>query len=426
MYATTGKCVDVAPLARLPESCLSGYYGFSSADRKLVREGRRTFFFGVIDVNKRIEPLPRVRTVLKSGATLVKAATSLIACSLMIVPVPAHAATMQTSSPVIKSSAIPANWRDINDGVGGYPAGPMLEIAVRHTHADKLEMFKWRSEFVAMLGAQPGPLIEREWHSIWATPENTGAGTWTGMTWWENQQRWQDMANVVFSTPVAANWLKTLDMTLIFVKPVDGNFDLSTLAQSGTQVLELGVLAFPTSGRAVVDAEPAEAKAYLDSLKKSGAELYRFSIYKNLTGLVGPYTAAYNKSGPPDAAGEKWYVYMATYNSPEARKRIQSNDSVVRTFNALNNATVKAHSDIQVMSRTTSKVCVKGKTQAVSLDPDECHVGAMGSGDSWAGSYGERPQPCVTAYDVYSLLPPKTCLAVGGRRVDARPAATRP
>jgi hypothetical protein len=47
----------------------------------------------------------------------------------------------------------------------------MLEIALRRTHSDKLEMFKWRSQFIAMLSAQPGPLVEREWHSIWAFPK---------------------------------------------------------------------------------------------------------------------------------------------------------------------------------------------------------------------------------------------------------------
>jgi hypothetical protein len=69
------------------------------------------------------------------------------------------------------STQLPANWRDVKDGVGGYPAGAMLEIALRRTHSDKLEMFKWRSQFIAMLSAQPGPLVEREWHSIWAFPK---------------------------------------------------------------------------------------------------------------------------------------------------------------------------------------------------------------------------------------------------------------
>ena len=42
---------------------------------------------------------------------------------------------------------------------------------------------------------------------------------------------------------------------------------------------------------------------------------------------------------------------------------------------------VKEHSDIQVMTRTTSQVCIKKATNTCSLDPDECHVGEMGSGD---------------------------------------------
>jgi hypothetical protein len=193
-------------------------------------------------------------------------------------------ASAQAPASITESTQLPANWRDIKDGVGGYPAGPMLEIALRRTHADKLEMFKWRSEFIAMLSAQPGPLIEREWHSTWGLPENTGAGTWTGMTWWENQQRWQDMGNMLFTTPVAANWLKTLDMTLIFVKPLDSSFDLHTLAQSGGQVLELGLLVFPTSGaNAAAGKDDAAVDTYLDALKKNGAATYRFAIYPNPT-----------------------------------------------------------------------------------------------------------------------------------------------
>lgn len=320
------------------------------------------------------------------------------------------------------SSRLPADWRDVKDGIGGYPAGPMLEIAVRRTHSDKLEMFKWRSESIALLSAQPDPLVEREWRSVMSLPENTGAGTWTGMTWWENQQRWQDMANILFPTQVFKNWLRTMDMTLIFAKPLDDDFDLRTLAQSGGQVLELGVLAFPSSGAYSETAEsPAPAKAYLDALKRNGAETYRFAIYKNPAGLIGPYTVAYNKDGPLSPTGERWFLYMATYKSDAMRKRLQAIDEVRQAYGTLSNAMVMAHSDIQVMTRTTSQICIKNKSHTYSLDPDECHVGEMGSGDTWAGSYGERPQPCATGYDVYSELPPRTCDAVGGRRVAARP-----
>jgi hypothetical protein len=235
------------------------------------------------------------------------------------------------------------------------------------------------------------------------------------------------MANLLFSTPVAENWLKTLDMTLVFVKPLDPNFDLHTLGQSGAQVVELGLLVFPTSGgNAAVGDDPAAAQTYLDALKKAGAETYRFAIYRNPTGLIGPYTVAYNENGPPDATGEKWFVYMATYESAEARTRLQSTDEVRRAFEVLINSTVKQHSDIQVMTRTTSQVCIKSKSNTYSLDPDDCHVGVMGSGDTWAASYGERPQSCVTAYNVKSQLPPRTCDAVGGRRVDDRSEAAHP
>jgi hypothetical protein len=345
------------------------------------------------------------------------AAASAVGLSLLLSLFAASTARAQTSSSVAESTKLPANWRDIKDGVGGYPAGPMLEIALRRTHSDKLEMFKWRSEFVAMLSAQPGPLVEREWHSIWGLPENTGAGTWTGMTWWENQQAWQDMANMVFASPVAGKWLQTLNMTLIFVKPLDDHFDLRTLAQSGGQVLELGLLVFSDTGAN----DAAAAEAYLDTLKRNGVETYRFAIYPNPSGFYGPYTVAYNKNAPPASKGEKWFVYMASYQSAEVRTRLQSTDGVRRAFEALTNSTVKEHSDIQVMARTTSQVCIKASGEC-SLDPDDCHVGMMGSGDTWARSCGERPQPCMTDYDVCSRLSPRTCALVGGQRIDACPS----
>jgi len=347
------------------------------------------------------------------------AAASAVGLYLLISLSAASIALAQTSASVTGSTELPANWRDIKDGVGGYPAGPMLEIALRRTHSDKLEMFKWRSEFIAMLSAQPGPLVEREWHSIWGLPENSGAGTWTGMTWWENQQRWQDMANMVFTSPVAANWLQTINMTLIFVKPLDSHFDLHTLAQSGTQVLELGLLVFPATGT-----NDASVEKYLDTLKKKGVETYRFAIYPNPSGLYGPYTAAYNKNGPPDSKGEKWFVYMASYESPDVRARLQSTDDVRRAFEGLTNSMVKEHSDIQVMTRTTSKVCCKKTSNACSLDPDAAEVGIMGQGDTWADSCGECPQPCVTDYNVCSRLSPKTCAQVGGKVVDVCPSSS--
>jgi hypothetical protein len=218
------------------------------------------------------------------------------------------------------------------------------------------------------------------------------------MTWWENQQKWQDMGNMLFTTPVAANWMKTLNMTLIFVKPLDQRFDLRTLAQSGAQVLELGLLVFPTSGADVTTA----AETYLDTLKRRGVETYRFAVYPNPTGFYGPYTVAYNKNGPPASNGEKWFVYMASYDSADVRARLQSTDDVRRAFERLTTSMVKEHSDIQLMTRTTSQVCIRKTTNTCSLDPDDCHVGVMGGGDTWAASCSERPQPCVTEGDVCS------------------------
>jgi len=364
-------------------------------------------------MNKHVIGCRSTRNMLRFATSSVVVQLFLLISLSAVCPAPA-----QTSASDTGSTELPANWRDIKDGVGSYPAGHMLEIALRRTHSNKLEMFKWRSEFIAMLSAQPGPLVEREWHSIWGLPENSGAGTWTGMTWWENQQKWQDMANMVFTSPVAEKWLQTIDMTLIFVKPLDSRFDLHMLAQSGAQVLELGLLVFPAT--AANDA--AAAETYLDALKKNGAETYRFAIYPNPSGFYGPYTVAYNKNGPPARTGEKWFVYMASYESADVRTRLQSTDEVRRAFEALTNSTVKEHSDIQVMTRTTSQVCIK-KSGECSLDPDDCHVGIMGGGDTWAGSCGERPQPCVTDYNVCSRLSPGTCAVVGGKQVDACPSS---
>lgn len=368
--------------------------------------------------------MPDFRTLLRRSRHGLPWSASICAIALCLImgSFAAETAQGQTPSPATLSSPLPANWREIKEGVDGYPAGPMLEIAVRHTHGDKLEMFKWRSEFIAMLSAQPGPLVEREWHSVSAIPDNTGAGTWTGMTWWENQQRWQDMANMLFPTPVAEKWLQTLDMTLVFVKPLDNGFDLRTLAQSGQQVLELGLLVLPTSA----GTDPASVRDYLDALKRNGAKVYRFAVYPNPSGFIGPFTVAYKKNGPPDTVGERWFVYMASYDSPASRTRLRSVEAVHRAFETLTKAMVRDHSDIQVMTRTTSQACIKKTTHECVLDPDDCHVGELGSGDTWAASCGERPQPCLTDYDVCSQLSPRTCGAVGGKLVDACPAAAHP
>jgi hypothetical protein len=156
-------------------------------------------------------------------------------------------------------------------------------------------------------------------------------------------------------------------------------------------------------------------------MKKNGVETYRFAIYPNPSGFCGPYTVAYNKNGPPASKGEKWFVYMASYESPDVRTRLQSSDDVRSAFERLTNSMVKDHSDIPVMTRTTSQVCCKKTSNACSLDPDDCKVGIMCGGDTWARSCGECPRPCMTDYNICSLLSPKTCLDVGGKLADACP-----
>lgn len=325
---------------------------------------------------------------------------------------------LSPSLALAEASTPPDDWREIKEGVDGYPAGPMLEIALRRTHSDKLEMFKWRSEFISMLSVQPGSLVEREWHSISGIPANSGAGTWTGMTWWENQQSWQDMANMLFPSPVTANWLKTIYMTLIFVKPLTEGFDLRTLAQSGDEVLELGLLVFPRSGDA--GSSDRAATTYLDRLERAGADTYRFDIYPNPYGFQGPYMVAYNQNGAPATEGEEWFVYMASYQSRDARDAMHSRDDVKQVFKALQDAMVNEHSDIQVMKRSTSKVCCQAPGMC-SLDPDDCDVGMLGAGHTWASNCNECPRPCVTGYDICSRLSSRTCLEIGGTIVEACP-----
>ncbi|CTQ76550.1 hypothetical protein [Roseibium alexandrii] len=310
------------------------------------------------------------------------------------------------------------NWRQILEGVDGYPAGPMLEIALRRTHSDKLEMFRWRSEFISMLSAQPGPLVEREWESLSGIPENTGAGTWTGMTWWDNQQSWQDMANMLFPSPVTANWLQTIHMTLIFVKPLDGDFDLRTLAQSGEELLELGILVFPNGPVDDLDAARGAVKSYLDAVETAGANAYHFDVYPNPMGVNGPYTAAYMQNGMPSIDEGEWSVYMVAYPSRAERDAIHRADPVKNAFAAMRSATTTEKSDIQVMTRSTSKVCCQADNMC-SLDPGVCNVGILGMGDTWAGNCGQCPRPCETASGLCSHLSPDTCLAVGGKQVPA-------
>ena len=194
---------------------------------------------------------------------------------------------------------------------------------------------------------------------------------------------------------------------------------LAAVDEAGAQVLEMGLLVFPATGAN----DTAAAETYLDTLKKSGVETNRFAIYPNPSGFYGPYTVAYNKNGPPASQGEKWFVYMASYESADVRTRLQSSDEVRGAFERLTSSMVKEHSDIQVMARTTSQVCCKKTGNSCSLDPDDCKVGIMGGGDTWAGSCGECPQPCMTDYNICSRVSPRTCSLVGGKRVDACPAA---
>jgi len=307
------------------------------------------------------------------------------------------------------------DWRAHLEGVDGYPAGNMLEIALRRTQPDKEEMFKWRSEFISMLGVQPGPLVEREWKTLSSWPTMTGSGTWTGMTWWENQQAWHDMANMIFQSPVTANWLATINMTLCHVRPDDADFDLRTIAQSGSEVLELGIMAYPTDGesdfRSALD-------GYLAGVAANGANgTYTFDFFSN--GYInGPLTVAYNANGPPDPADgtESWKVYMVQWTSlDDYEAQVPVTNALL---DALKNASVQEHSSIDVATRSTSRVCCTSGNQCL-LDPEQCDVGVLGFQDTWALSCGLCPTPCKTDYGVCSMLSSKTCLDIGGTLVDS-------
>lgn len=301
------------------------------------------------------------------------------------------------------------DWRSVLEGVDGYPAGEMLEIALRRTQDDKLEMFKWRSEFIAMLGVQPGTEVEREWKTLSSQPTMTGAGTWTGMTLWENQQSWHDMANMIFPSPVTGNWLATINMTLCHVRPNDDDFDLRTLAQSGEEVLELGILAYPTEKEAVFE---AALDSFLNASESSGAtDTYTFDFFSN-GAINGPLTTAYNMNGMPDVDGsEGWKVYMAVWEARNAYEGAEDSRAALRKD--LMATTVEEHSSVDVATRSTSKVCCLAAGGCL-LDPEECNVGVLGMQDTWAASCSQCPQPCATDYGVCSMLSTKTCLDIGG------------
>lgn len=306
------------------------------------------------------------------------------------------------------------DWRSILDGRDGYPAGNMLEIALRRTQDDVEEMFKWRSEFIAMLGVQPGPLVEREWKTLSSWPPITGGGTWTGMTWWENQQAWHDMANMIFPSPVTGNWLGTINMTLCFVRPDDARFDIRTLAQSGTEVLELGIMAFPTSDKDDFD---KALWLYLRELRKNGATgTYTFDLFSN-GAINGPFTTAYNMNGPPLADGsESWKVYMAVWESES--DYMDAAPYVESYLSSLKAASVEEHSSIDIVTRTTSKVCCTTDGTCL-LDPEQCNVSVLGFGDTWASNCAQCPKPCLTDYGICSNLSGKTCNDVGGTVVES-------
>ena len=71
------------------------------------------------------------------------------------------------------------------------------------------------------------------------------------------------MANMIFQSPVTANWLGTINMTLCHVRPMDDDFNIRTMAQSGSEVLELGILAYPSAEMTAFD---DALSAYLTTL----------------------------------------------------------------------------------------------------------------------------------------------------------------
>jgi len=193
-------------------------------------------------------------------------------------------------------------------------------------------------------------------------------------------------------------------MTLCHVHANDPNFDLATLAQSGDEVLELGILAYLPDSEAAFD---AALELYLTSADTTGAMgTYTFDFYSN-GAIYGPLTTHYNANGPPNADGsEMWKVYMVVWNSVEDYESAALNNEELKA------ATVQEHSSIDITTRSTSHVCCK--TDQCVLDPEECNVAVLGSQDTWASNCVQCPGPCATDYDVCSLLSMKTCLDIGG------------
>jgi len=193
-------------------------------------------------------------------------------------------------------------------------------------------------------------------------------------------------------------------MTLCHVHANDPDFDLKTLAQSGDEVLELGILAYPSDSEAAFD---AALESYLTSADVAGATgTYTFDFFSN-GAIYGPLTTHYDANGAPNADGsEMWKVYMVVWSSVEDYENAGLN------VDELKSTTVQEHSSIDIATRSTSLVCCK--TDQCVLDPDECNVGVLGFEDTWASNCAQCPRPCATDYDVCSLLSTKTCLDIGG------------
>jgi hypothetical protein len=223
------------------------------------------------------------------------------------------------------------------------------------------------------------------------------------------------MANMVFQSPVTANWLGTINMTLCHVHPDDADFNIRTMAQSGTEVLELGILAYPSADAEAFNAALASYLMILDE-EDAVTGTYTFDFLPNAFGFPGPFTTYYAANGGPETDGsEAWKVYMAVWSSSEDYEASASSDTVSGALGDLKVVTNQDHSSIDLTTRSTSKVCCKAETHECALDPEECNVGVLGYGDTWAPNCAQCPKPCWTDYGVCSMLATQTCFDIGGK-----------
>lgn len=179
------------------------------------------------------------------------------------------------------------------------------EIAIRKVKPGKGEEFRQRrAAFIRLLKEQPGARADREFESFLAMPEPDDTEVFIGMTTYDSLK-----ANAKIQRNMRIVWrflrfARTMDLkAYVYVQPTEGPaFDLSSLAASDGQVLEVGV-------RRVIDAERFDATrtAFLELLAQQPGvrDSWEFRVVKgkNAEGLTVGMTVYDDRQAAERAVG---------------------------------------------------------------------------------------------------------------------------